>query len=336
MTHRAFRLRRRPEGSLGADDLDLVDEAPASPADGEALVRTRLLSVDPANRLWMSDVRGYQPPVPVGAVMEGIGAGEVVESRREDLRPGDLVTGRLGWQELSRIPAGRRLRVLPRPLRAPLSAYLGVLGHTGLTAVVGLELGRPAPGETMVVSAAAGAVGSVAGQLGRADGVRVVGIAGGPGKCRHVVEDLGFDACVDRRAEDWREELAAATPGGVDVDFENVGGPIMDEVLLRLNVGARVVLCGMISQYDASASGRPWRGQEQIAQILMQRATMHGFIAGDHAHRMDAATERLAALLEAGRLRHDETVVEGFERLPEALGLLFAGANTGKLLVQVA
>jgi NADPH2:quinone reductase len=187
----------------------------------------------------------------------------------------------------------------------------------------------------MVVSAAAGAVGSVAGQLARAEGVRVVGIAGGAAKCRHVVEDLGFDACVDRRAEDWRERLAAATPDGVDVDFENVGGPIMDQVLLRLNVGARVVLCGMISQYDASASGRPWRGQEQIAQILMQRATMQGFIAGDHAHRMDAATERLAALLEAGRLRHDETVVEGFERLPEALGLLFAGANTGKLLVRV-
>jgi len=333
---RAFRLRRRPDGPLAAADLELVDEPRRAPVEGEALVRTKLLSLDPASRIWMSDIRGYQPPVPVGDVMQGIGAGEVVDSRRDDLRVGDLVTGRLGWQELAIVPPDRRLRVLPRPLGAELSAYLGVLGHTGLTAYVGLDIGRPLPGQTVVVSAAAGAVGSVAGQLARARGARVVGIAGGPEKCRHVVEDLDFDACVDRRAPSWRAELDAATPDGVDVDFENVGGEIMDHVLMRLNLGARVVLCGMISQYDASGSRRAWTGQVNIGQILMQRATMRGFIVSDHPDMAEPATAEITRLLQDGRLRHDETILEGFERMPEALAQLFAGANTGKLLVRVA
>lgn len=334
---RAFRLRRRPDGAPSQDDLELVIDRVDGPAAGEALVRVLLISLDPASRLWMSDIRGYRPPVPVGAVMDGIGIGQVVASRRDDLREGDLVRGRLGWQEHALVGADGALDVLSEPLAAPLPAYLGVLGHTGLTAYVGLELGRPQPGQTVVVSAAAGAVGSVAGQLAKARGARVAGIAGGAAKCRHVVEQLGFDACADRHAADWRGQLDAATPDGVDVDFENVGGELMDHVLMRLNVGARVVLCGMISQYDASSGAAgAWQGQRSIHQILLQRATMRGFIVSDHPDLFAAGREELGRLLADGRLRSDETIVDGFEQLPAALRRLFGGDSVGKVLVRVA
>jgi NADPH2:quinone reductase len=337
VTGRAFRLRSRPAGRPTADHLELVEEPVPAPGPGEALVRTLLISLDPASRLWMSDIRGYRPPVPVGAVMDGIAVGQVTASRREDLREGALVRARLGWREHCLLGAGDRAEVLPEPLSAPLPAYLGVLGHTGLTAYVGLEIGRPAPGETLVVSAAAGAVGSVAGQLATARGARAVGIAGGPAKCRHVVDDLGFAACVDRHGPDWRGELAAATPDGVDVDFENAGGELMDAVLMRLNVGARVVLCGMISQYDrSSGAAGGWQGQRNIHQLLMRRATMRGFIVSDHPERFAAGREELERLLRDGRLRHVETVVDGFEQLPAALHRLFSGESTGKVLVRVA
>ena len=336
MTGRAFRLRRRPDGVPADEDFELVEEPVPDVGDGEALVRTLLLSVDPANRIWISDMRGYRPPVPLGEVMDGTGIGEVVESRRDDLRAGDLVLGRLGWRELCLLGSDDSATVLPDPLPAPLSAYLGVLGHTGLTAYVGLEIGGPQPRETVVVSAAAGAVGSVVGPLAKARGARAVGIAGGPEKCRRLVEELGFDACVDRHAEDWRDRLDAATPDGVDVDFENVGGEIMDHVLLRLNRGARVVLCGMISQYDQAGAGHAWHGQRAVHQILMQRATMRGFIVSDHADLFPAGREELGRLLAEGRLRSDETIVDGFEQLPAALRRLFTGDHVGKLLVRVA
>jgi NADPH-dependent curcumin reductase CurA len=333
---RAFRLRRRPVGPPGGDDLELVSIPVPEPAAGEVLVRTLMLSLDPAARLWMSDLRGYRPPVPVGAVMEGTGIGEVIASRRDDVRTGQLVLGRVGWREHAVLPTGSGATVLPEPLQAALPAYLGVLGSTGLTAYVGLEIGRPGSGETVVVSAASGAVGSIAGQLARARGARAIGITGGPEKCRHVVADLGFDACVDRLAPDWPAQLDAATADGVDVDFENVGGEIMDRVLLRLNRGARVVLCGMISQYDAAGGGSAWAGQRSIHQILMQRATMRGFIVSDYADLFPAARAELGALLAAGRLQHEETVVDGFEQLPAAFGRLFTGEHTGKLVVRVA
>jgi len=338
MTNRAFRLRRRPVGEPAATDLELVEETLAPLQDGQALVRTLLLSLDPTNRLWMSDMRQYSPPVELGAVMRGIGIGEVVESRRGDLSRGDLVYGYTGWQELcvTGVDDEGQFTVLPDPLPAPLTAFLGVLGHTGLTAYVGLEIGRPQPGETMVVSAAAGAVGSIAGQMAKTRGARVVGIAGGAEKCRHLVDELGFDACVDRLAPDWREQLDAATPDGIDVDFENVGGEIFDHILMRLNFRARVVLCGMISQYDAAGTGSAWQGQVNIGQILMQRATMQGFIVSDEAHMFEAGLAELAGLLAEGRLRYDETIIDGFDRMPEALGQLFSGANTGKLVVRVA
>jgi NADPH-dependent curcumin reductase CurA len=336
---RAYRLMRRPVGTPVDGDLVLTDEQIEPIGEGQALIRTLYLSLDPTNRIWMSDMRGYAPPVELGAVMRGLGLGQVVESNRPDLVVGDLVYGYLGWQENYvadvRSP-DRRMRVLPDRLPAPLPAFLGVLGHTGLTAFVGMEIGAAKAGETVFVSAAAGAVGSIAGQIAKARGAHAVGIAGGPSKCEHVVDKLGFDACVDRKSDTWREQIDAATPDGVDVDFENVGGEIMDHVLMRLNVGARVVLCGMISQYDASGARADWRGQVNVGQILMQRAAMRGFILGDHPDRVNDGMAYLGGLLAEGKLHYDETIVEGFDQMLNALGILFAGENTGKLVVHVA
>jgi NADPH2:quinone reductase len=339
-TNRCYRLRNRPEHSVTDADLELLEEPVPEIGRGQALIRTLWLSLDPTNRIWMSDIRGYMPPVAIGAVMRGIGIGQVVESQRDDLRPGDLVSGFTGWadyvvadNEANEIP----FTVLPSPLPVPLSALLGPLGHTGITAYLGIEdIGRPQPGETMFVSAAAGAVGSVAGQIGKARGVRVVGAAGTPEKCRHVVEDFGFDACINYKDDDWREQLDAATPDGIDFDFENVGGEIMDHVLGRLNVGARVALCGMISEYNSYGSPEGWLGLRNIAQILMSRAVMKGFLVLDHADRFQEAIGYLGGLLAEGKLKYDETVVEGLESARESLNQLFDGSNTGKLLIKVA
>ncbi|HEX6229201.1 MAG TPA: NADP-dependent oxidoreductase [Solirubrobacterales bacterium] len=338
--NRAFRLRRRPEGELAPDDLELVAEEIPELRDGQALVRNLLLSLDPTNRIWMSDVRGYMPAVELGAVMRGLGIGEVVESRREDMPVGAKVNGFVGWQEYllaedSLLEAP--LVVLPEPLPAPLSAFLGALGHTGITAYLGIDIGDPKEGETVVVSAACGAVGSVAGQIAKARDARVVGIAGSEEKCRHAVETLGFDACVDHSAPDWRERFDAATPEGVDVDFENAGGEIMDHVLTRLNVGARIPLCGMVSDYNDYGGGRTPFGQHNIGQLIMQRATMTGFLVLDHADRFDEAIGHLAGLLSEGRLHYDETIVEGgIEAAPEAYARLFSGEKMGKVVLRLA
>jgi NADPH-dependent curcumin reductase CurA len=339
MNH-AYRLRRRPQGELAEGDLELVEEELPELADGQALVRTQLLSLDPTNRIWMSDIRGYMPAVPIGAVMRGLGVGEVVESRREDMPVGATVNGFLGWQEYcladdSQLEAP--LLVLPEPLPAPLPAFLGALGHTGVTAYIGIDLAELKEGETIVISAACGAVGSIAGQVARERGARVVGIAGGPEKCEHAVAKLGYDACVDHRAEDWREQLDAATPDGVDVDFENVGGPIMDHVFMRLNIGARVSLCGMIAEYNSYDHGAAHAGQSNIGQLIMQRATIRGFLVLDYGDRFEEAINYLAGLLGEGKLHYDETIVDGgLAMAPEALGRLFRGENMGKMLVRVA
>ncbi|MDX6581184.1 MAG: hypothetical protein QOI10_368 [Solirubrobacterales bacterium] len=339
--NRAFRLRRRPGGELAEGDLELVEEEVPELRDGQALVRTELLSLDPTNRIWMSDIRGYMPPVPLGEVMRGLGIGEVVESRRDDMPVGAMVSGFVGWQELvladdSLLEAP--LAVLPDPLPAPLPVFLGALGHTGVTAYIGIDLAELKQGETIVISAACGAVGSIAGQIAKQRGARVVGIAGGPEKCRHAVEKLGYDVCVDHRAEDWRELLDAATPDGIDVDFENVGGPIMDHLMSRLNIGARISLCGMIAEYNSyNEGGEHAGGQTNIGQLIMQRATIKGFLVLDYGYRFEEAIGYLAGLLGEGKLHYDETIVNGgLEVAPQALGQLFSGENMGKLLVRVA
>ena len=339
LQNRTYRLRRRPAAELADGDLEFATEAlEVDLAENSVLLRNLYLSLDPTNRIWMSDYRGYMPPVPLGDVMRGVCVAEVLESRRADLPVGTKVVAFSGWQDYcvaSDESLGIPIAPLPNPAPAPLSTFVGVLGHNGATAYIGFELGPVREGETVVVSGAAGATGSIAGQIAKARGARVVGIAGGPAKCDHVVKHLGFDACVDYKAEDWRDQLDQATPDGVDVDFENVGGEIMDRVLGRLNVGARVLLCGMISQYN-DYGHQELPGQRQIAQILMQRATMRGFLVLDHPELFEPAAMYLAGLMAEGKLVYDETVVDGLENAVAAYAKLYTGENLGKLVVKVA
>jgi NADPH-dependent curcumin reductase CurA len=333
-SNRRFLLRNRPEGRISADTFELTEEAIPEIKDGEALVRTEWISLDPTNRGWIRDTPTYLPPVGIGEVMRGLGLGRVVASKHAAYREGQLVQGLLGWQEWAvASDAAPLLAVTEVPGVSP-SAYLGVLGMTGLTAWVGLtDIGRPQAGETLVVSAAAGAVGSVVGQMAKINGARVVGIAGGSEKGNLLTERLGFDAAVDHRASDWREQLTAATPDGIDVDFENVGGEIMDAIFTRLNLRARVALCGLISGYndpDAPA------GPRNFSNLLVQRVKLQGFIVLDHFDRIGEAVADLSGWMREGKLEPLETVVEGFEQLPTAINMLFDGANTGKLVLRVA
>ncbi|MBB5933075.1 NADP-dependent oxidoreductase [Streptomyces zagrosensis] len=336
-TNRAFRLRKRPAGLAEQAPLDLVAEEVAPLADGQALVRTLLLSVDPMNRIFMSDIRSELPPVEIGEVMRGLGVGRVVASRRADLPVGAHVLGWTGWQDYRVVDDAvleGTFTVLPDPLPAPPEDLLGVLGMTGITAWLAVEIADPRPGETVVVSAAGGAVGSIAGQLAKERGARVVGVAGGSEKCRYVVEELGFDACVDRRAPNWREQFDAATPDGIDADVENAGGEVLDHVLTRINVAARVALCGLIADYSADPAQR--HGLRNLVEVLEQRASVRGFLVTDHTDRYDEITTELAARLADGRLRHSRVVVDGLEHAPAALDRVFRGDGRGKILVRVA
>jgi NADPH-dependent curcumin reductase CurA len=332
--NRQFRLRSRPVGRIAPTDFDFVEEPVPSPGPGQAVARVLYLSLDPTNRIWMSDIEQYMPPVAIGEVMRGGGLAQVVASNHEGYQVGDLVSGLTGWQDYVVIDpaAGSSLAVVPRGLPVPLPALLGALGATGLTAYFGLlEVGRPKPGETVVVSAAAGAVGSVVGQLAKIQGCRAVGIAGGAAKCGWITEQLGFDAAVDYKASDWREQLTRATPDGVDVSFENVGGEIMEAVIARMNLGGRVALCGMISGYNA---GEPMRGPYDA--ILMKRLRVEGFIILDYLSRFAEGAMQLAQWMVEGKLVHRDTIVDGLEQAPTAVNLLFDGGNFGKLLVKVA
>jgi NADPH-dependent curcumin reductase CurA len=302
--------------------------------EGEALVRTLWISIDPTNRPWISDTPTYLPPVGIGEVMRAAGLGRVVASNHPNYSVGQLVQGLTGWQEwFVTSDAAPLLPVSEIPGVSP-SIYLGALGATGLTAWVGMkDIGRPQSGETVVVSAAAGAVGSVAAQLARIKGARVVGIAGGPEKCELLTERLGLDAAVDHRDPGWREKLIAATPDRIDVDFENVGGEIMDAIFARLNLQARVVLCGLISSYNDT---EPPPGPRNFPNLLVMRARLQGFIVLDHLDRVSEAAAELSGWIADGRLEALETVVEGFDQLPTALNMLFDGGNVGKLVVRVA
>ncbi len=332
-TYRRFLLRERPTGRIGPDTFELSEEALPELADGEALARIDWISLDPTNRMWINDIPTYLPPVGIGEVMRAGGLGEVVASRNPNLPVGQTVQGLVGWQEYAVLSATSLVMPVDLAPGVAPSAYLGVLGTTGLTAWVGIrDIGKPQPGETVVVSAAAGAVGSVAGQLAKAAGARVVGIAGGPEKCALLTEQLGFDAAVDHRAGDWARQLAAATPNGIDVDFENVGGDLMDAVFARLNLGARVALCGLISGYNA-VDLPP--GPRAFGNLLIQRVTLQGFIVLDHLGRAQEASDDIAGLMAQGKLTPLETVVEGFEQLPTAINMLFDGKNVGKLVVKL-
>lgn len=331
-------LARRPVGEPKPDDFRMEDgPLPAAPPGG-VLLRTLWLSLDPYMRGRMSDAPSYSPPVGIGEVMVGGTVSEVVESNAEGFRPGDLVEGRTGWQEHAAVDPAKHpggLRIVPRGPNPPSTA-LGVLGMPGMTAYCGLlNIGQPKPGETVVVAAAAGPVGSLVGQIAKLHGARAVGIAGGPDKCAHALS-LGFDACLDHRAPDLPGDLAAACPDGVDVYFENVGGAVWDAVLPRLNPFARVPVCGLVSMYNAT---EPPKGPSQamlMRAVLTKRLLIRGFIVWDFAAQQDDFLQTVSTWLAEGKVRHQEDIVDGLEAAPKAFIGMLKGANFGKLLVRVA
>jgi hypothetical protein len=331
MLNRQVLLRRRPHGMPSRDDFEVVESLRPAPEDGEVLRRTIYLSLDPYMRGRMSEGVSYARGVSPSDVMLGGTVSEVIESRNPQFKPGEFVLGFDGWQEYG-VSDGKELRTLD-PAEAPISTSLGVLGMPGLTAYVGLlDIGQLKAGETVVVSAAAGAVGSVVGQIARLKGARAVGIAGSAGKCEHVVQELGFDACVNHRDPDLAGALGRACPQGIDIYFENVGGPVLEAVLLHINQHARIPLCGLIAEYNATG---PVRGPN-LRPLLVKRAMIKGFIVWDHAHRQPAFLAECGAWLRAGRLKYREDIVEGLAEAPAAFPRLFEGSNVGKLLVRVS
>ncbi len=330
-------LRRRPQGEPAPEDFE-IREAPApEPAEGEVLVRARFLSLDPYMRGRMSDAKSYAKPVEIGAVMEGQTAGEVVASRAPGFSPGDAVLGGYGWQRFSAVPAARLFKVDPE--EAPLSASLGVLGMPGLTAWVGLEdIGQPKAGETVVVSAASGAVGQVVGQIAKIRGCRVVGVAGGKAKCDFVTGELGFDACVDHRGGELDAQLDAACPEGIDVYWENVGGAVQAAVFPRFRDFGRMVMCGMVAQYNvapgADASGAP--PGPNLGPVVRKRLRIQGFIVSDTGwQRYGEFRAAMLGWMRDGRMKWREDVVDGLRAAPRAFIGLLKGENFGKLVVRV-
>jgi NADPH-dependent curcumin reductase CurA len=331
------RLASRPTGRPAAGNFSFTEEPLPVPREGQVLLRTRYLSLDPYMRGRMSDAPSYSPPVEVGAVMVGGTIGEVVESRAPDLKPGDLVLAYSGWQKYAVAPAVA-VRKLDLADGIPVTAALGVLGMPGFTAYAGLtQIGQPKPGETVVVAAASGPVGAAVGQFARIFGARAVGVAGGPEKVEHV-RSLGFDAALDHRAPTFKADLAAATPDGIDVYFENVGGHVWDAVFPRLNDFARVPVCGLVAHYNATSLPEgPDRTQLLLTAILKKRLTVRGFIVSDFmASPLEAEfAEQATPWARDGSLRCRDDIVDGLENAPEAFIGMLEGRNFGKLLVRV-
>jgi NADPH-dependent curcumin reductase len=329
--NRQVLLASRPQGAVTEANFRIVEAGVPAPGEGEVLVRNEWLSLDPYMRGRMSEAKSYAPSVGIGEVMVGQTVGEVIESRDGRFKPGDKVLSPTGWQ-LYGVAKARDLTAIDVS-RAPASCYLGVLGMPGMTAWFGLrEIGRPRAGETLVVSAASGAVGSVVGQLAKIEGCRTVGIAGGKNKCDYVVDELGFDACVDYKSGRVADDLRTACPKGIDVDFENVGGAILDTVLGLMNVRGRVVLCGLVSEINAA---EPY-GYRRLRSVLVNRIRMQGMIVFDWKDRYGEAVAALTEHFAAGRLKYRESIVEGLDNAPRGLVALFKGENFGKQLVRLA
>jgi NADPH-dependent curcumin reductase CurA len=329
--NRQILLKSRPEGAPGLDNFELVERPVPEPAEGEVLMRTLYLSLDPYMRGRMSPAKSYAKPAAVGEPMVGGTVGEIVASRNPKFSVGDIVLGYGGWQEYA-LSSGTALRKLD-PAAAPVSTALGVLGMPGMTAYVGLlEIGQPEPGETVVVAAASGAVGSVVGQIAKIKDCRAVGIAGGADKCRFVTGELGFDACVDHRAPDFARALEAACPKGIDVYFENVGGAVQQTVWPLLNDFARIPVCGLIAQYN---SPTPMPGPDMFS-VLRKRLLLRGFIVSDFAAKQGDFLREAGEWVRTGRLKYREDVADGLEQAPAAFLGLLQGKNFGKMLVRVA
>jgi NADPH-dependent curcumin reductase CurA len=329
MNHQV-KLRARPVGRVRPGDFELVEAPVPEPGPGDVLLRVLWLSLDPAMRGWIALGKNYAEPVALGAVMRGFTVSEVMRSSHPGYTRGDLVVGMQGWQEYA-VSNGSDIHRTIDPALGPASAFLGVLGHTGMTAYVGmLDIGQPRAGETVVVSTAAGAVGSVAGQLARIAGARAVGITGSDAKVKVCLDEFGYDACINYRSTpDLDAALRAACPDGIDVYFDNVGGATLDAVLDQITVGARIVVCGTIGM-DAPTGPRVER------KLLVARARMQGVLVLDHMHRFDEGIRQLAAWMREGRLRHREEIVDGLGRAPAALVAMLEGRNLGKQLVRVA
>ena len=333
-TNRQIVLRRRPQGLVDpSSDLETVERPMPEPGEGEALIRTRYLGLDATVRSWLDEGEGYLPPVQIGEVVRCSGIGEIVASRSDRLPVGTIAYGLPGWQEYGVVPDDPGFTTA-LPADADLVGMISLYGATGATAYFGLlEIGRPEEGETVVVSAAAGATGSIAGQIAKLMGFRVVGIAGSDEKCRMVVDDLGFDACINRRTDDIKARLRELCPDGVDVYFDNVGGPILDIVLGRLAMHGRVVLCGAIAGYNDER--RP-PGPSNYVNLISRRGRMEGFIALDYIDRMAESALQLAAWVEEGKMTYKAHLFEGLDAAPDALNALFTGDNIGKVIVAVA
>ena len=327
-------LKHRPQGEIQPGDLELVDEPVRDLDDGEVLIRTVYLSLDPTNRIWMSDQDQYLPPVQIGDTMRGGGIGVVERSRSDRFKQGDVVNpGLSGWSTHA-IAHESMVNPVPMIPGVPLTAFMSVLGATGLTAWFGMiDIAKPQPGETVVVSAAAGAVGSIAGQLAKLRGARVIGIAGGKAKCDWLVNECGFDGAIDYKNEDVGAALDRLCPNGIDVDFENVGGEIMEAVYSRMNNFSRMSLCGMISTYNQEGA---IKGPSDFGRILMHRIMIKGFIIIDYLPRAAEAFAELGPLVATGRLKWKAHVEDGLENAVDALGRLFTGDHDGKLLVRVS
>jgi NADPH-dependent curcumin reductase CurA len=328
---RAIRLASRPEGLPRDENWQLSDDDVAQPGEGQVLVEVSHVSLDPAMRGWISAAPSYSPPVGIGEVMRAIAVGKVVASRDDRFVAGDHVSGMLGVQEYALVPAEGLVKIDPEI--APLPTWLGVLGMPGLTAYFGLlDIGRPEPGQTVVVSGAAGAVGALVGQIAKLQGARAVGIAGGPEKCAYLTSELGFDAAIDYKNADVPAALREACPDKIDVYFDNVGGEILDAALAQLAFGARVVICGAISQYNATG---PMRGPSNYMSLLVNHASMTGFLVFHYASRYAEGARQMGEWVASGRLKAREDVVSGIERFPEAFLKLFEGTNDGKLVLAV-
>jgi NADPH-dependent curcumin reductase CurA len=329
-TNRQIVLDQLPQGKLTAEHFKLIEAPRPEPGEGEALVRTRYISLDAANRAWMQGAT-YRSALNAGQVMAGGALSEVVESRDPALAPGDLVWGDTGWQDYAVV---QPKRVAKLPKMEPVTHLLSVFGVAGLTAYFGLlECGKPKPGETVVVSAAAGSVGSLVGQIAKIKGCRVVGVAGGEAKGRWLVDELGFDAAVDYKAGDLRRQLKEACPTGIDVYFDNVGGDILETCLFAMNVHGRIACCGAVSQYDAAPPQHGPRGVPGL--IVTKRLTLQGFVVTDFADRNAEALADLQAWVAEGKLKVQEDILEGLETTPQALIGLLAGENRGKRMVRV-
>jgi NADPH-dependent curcumin reductase CurA len=336
-SNRRFLLVRRPQGTPVPEDFALVSEPIPTPGPGEFVIRNHYASLDPAQRRRMDDAPSYAPPIALGAAVNGATVGRVHQSANADFRPGDWVLGVNAIEEYSLVTPGSGARKLDVSRLASPSNYLSGIGAVGLTGYFGLlDVGKPQPDETVLVTGAAGAVGSVVGQIAKIKGCRTIGIAGGPAKCRRLLADYHYDVAIDYRGksvEQLASEIAAAAPQGVDIVFENVGGDLLDAGLLNLAMHARIVLCGLISEYN-SDHGRV--GARNIWQLIVKRATMQGMLVRDYAARFIEGGEQMLQWMAEGRLRIDEHIVDGIDNAYPAFMMLFSGANEGKMILKLA